>query len=157
MNRETKNPEAIAPRQHWLAVLAKAEESELEAGWDSLEHKPDYELLRRPEAGMVMVRARAGNTGVRFNLGEMTVTRCTVRISSGEVGFGYVAGRKSRHAELTALFDALLQRTGGEVSGLVESLVEPLHKAQQERKAKRLTSVAATRVDFSTLVRGEDG
>ncbi len=157
MNRETGTPEAVAHRQHWLAVLAKAGESELEEGWGSLGRKPDYKVLRPPEAGMVMVRARAGNTGVRFNLGEMTVTRCTVRLSSGEVGFGCVAGRKPRHAELTALFDALLQKAGGEGGGLAKSLVDPLHKAQQERKAERLRSVAATRVDFVTLVRGEDG
>ncbi len=33
-----------------------------------------------------MVRGRAGGGGSAFNLGEMTVTRCSVRIATGQVG-----------------------------------------------------------------------
>ena len=66
-------------------------------------------MLRGPEAGLVMVRGRAGGGGSPFNLGEMTVTRCTVRTETGFVGHAYVAGRESRRAELAALVDALMQ------------------------------------------------
>ncbi len=65
--------------------------------------------MRGPEGGLVMVRGRAGGGGAPFNLGEMTVTRCTVRLGSGLVGHAYVAGREPRRAELAALVDALMQ------------------------------------------------
>ena len=39
-----------------------------------------------------MVRGRAGGGGAAFNLGEMTVTRCTVRTETGFVGHAYIAG-----------------------------------------------------------------
>ena len=68
-----------------------------------------YRVLRGPEAGLVMVRGRAGGGGAPFNLGEMTATRCTVRTEAGFVGHAYVAGRNERQAELAALADALLQ------------------------------------------------
>ena len=54
---------------------------------------PDYVELRAAESGLVMVRGRIGGDGAPFNLGEATVTRATVRLASGEVGFAYVLGR----------------------------------------------------------------
>ncbi|GAB4376283.1 MAG: hypothetical protein Kow00121_23160 [Elainellaceae cyanobacterium] len=70
-----------------------------------------------------MVQGRTGGAGQPFYLGEMTITRCVVRLETPDleeaiasqfpegviVGFGYVAGRSHRHAELAALCDALLQ------------------------------------------------
>ena len=55
-----------------------------------------------------MVRARAGGTGQRFNLGEATVTRCVVRPDAAltgtqQVGVGYVLGCSHRQALLVAL------------------------------------------------------
>ena len=58
---------------------------------------------------MAMVRARSGGTGTRFNLGEMTLTRCAVSLENGVVGIAYVQGRSLRHAEQAAVADALLQ------------------------------------------------
>jgi alpha-D-ribose 1-methylphosphonate 5-triphosphate synthase subunit PhnG len=69
--------------------------------------------LRRPETGLMMVQGRAGGTGERFNLGEITVTRCTLRLGDAAgntpVGVAYVLGRSHRHAQLAATADALLQ------------------------------------------------
>src|SRR3546814_2959337 len=73
-----------AARRRWLSVLAKAGLDELEAAWAGLGERLDYEWLRRPEIGMVMVRARAGGTGEQFNLGQMTVTRCALKLAGGD-------------------------------------------------------------------------
>src|SRR5215470_13757042 len=97
-------------RARWMAALGRADPVRLEAAWAELE-PPPHRWLRRAETGLVMVRGRAGGTGQPFNLGEMTMTRAAV-VVEGEprlIGFGYVAGRAARHAELAALFDALLQ------------------------------------------------
>src|SRR3546814_17158655 len=77
---------AAAQRRRWMSVLAKAEPGEIEAAWERLVEKPDYAWLRRPEAGMVMVRARAGGSGAQFNLGQITVTRCALRLTGGAAG-----------------------------------------------------------------------
>ena len=106
---ETQEPDFVTKRARWISLLARAEPAELDNALKSLEETPGYDLLRPPECGLVMVRGRAGGTGAPFNLGEMTVTRCAVALDTGETGFGYVAGRAQRHAELAALFDALLQ------------------------------------------------
>jgi alpha-D-ribose 1-methylphosphonate 5-triphosphate synthase subunit PhnG len=138
-----------------MAVLAKAESDELEAAWAGLGAAPAYRIVRGPEVGLVMVRGRAGGTGARFNLGEMTVTRCTVELDTGSVGHAYVRGRRRRHAELAAVLDAMLQDAGRRP--LVEALVvDRLAGEQAERRHTAEARAAATRVEFLTLVRGED-
>lgn len=102
-----------------------------------------------------MVGSRAGGTGIRFNLGEMTATRCTVQLDDGTLGHAWIGGRDRRHAELAAVFDALLQDPG-RTSALAASVVEPLARAQAERRRTTVARAATSRVEFFTLVRGED-
>jgi alpha-D-ribose 1-methylphosphonate 5-triphosphate synthase subunit PhnG len=148
-----------AARRRWMSVLAKASVAELEQAIasvrDTLGEVPAYRLIRRPEVGMTMVRARAGGTGRAFNLGEMTMTRCTLRTDDGLVGTSYVAGRSQRHAELAALFDALLQDPERQ-SQVMALVIDPLARTQDLRRNRRVERSAATRVDFFTVVRGED-
>jgi alpha-D-ribose 1-methylphosphonate 5-triphosphate synthase subunit PhnG len=115
---------------------------------------PDHDLLRAPEIGGVMVRGRAGAIGAAFNLGEMTVTRASVKLACGTVGHGYVQGRDKTHARTAALIDALMQT---EAAARVEAQVlTPLRALMQARKDARAAKAAATKVDFFTMVRGED-
>jgi len=144
----------IAERQRWMAVLAKAGAAELEAGFADLSPQPSYGFLRRAEVGLVMVRGRTGGTGAPFNLGEMTMTRCVVRLADGTTGFGHVAGRDKRHAELAAVFDGLLQDPARRPA-LEENLIGPIERRQRAAKVARADAVAATKVDFFTMVRGE--
>ncbi|WP_299399894.1 phosphonate C-P lyase system protein PhnG [Pelagibius sp.] len=144
-----------AERQRWMSVLAKAQLSELEQAWDQVEERPAFQWLRPPEIGMVMVRARSGGTGGQFNLGQMTVTRCALRVDSGATGLGYVQGRSKRHAELAAIFDALLQ-DGGRRAVLDEEVIRPLAAAYDRRRDERSRKANSTKVNFFTLVRGEN-
>ena len=148
-------PPDTSRRQRWMATLAKARPAELEAAWTGLADRPGYRVLRNAEPGMVMVRGRAGGTGARFNLGEIVVTRSAVQLDSGTTGHAYVAGHNARHAELAALFDALLQEAGRTVY-LETAVIAPLAAAQAERHRIAAVKAAATKVDFFTVVRGED-
>ena len=101
-----------------------------------------------------MVRGRVGGDGAPFNLGEATVSRAAIRLASGEVGFGYVLGRDSEKASLIALCDAMFQAV--QHRGDVEAKVlAPLRQQLSARRDARAAQVAATRVDFYTMVRGE--
>lgn len=142
-------------RAEWMGLLARAQEADLEAAWRALE--PDlaaigYDLLRAPQQGLAMVRGRVGGDGQPFNLGEITVTRCSVRLADGTVGHGYVAGRSARHAELAALFDGLLQ-TGAWSDRIRERVIAPLRVSLAMTRARVAAKTAATKVEFFTLVR----
>jgi alpha-D-ribose 1-methylphosphonate 5-triphosphate synthase subunit PhnG len=144
-----------APRRRWMSVLALATPEELEAAWRLVGEPPPYTRLRGPEVGLVMVRARAGGTGLRFNVGETTVTRCAVQLHDGALGQAWVRGRDLRHAERAAVLDALLQDATRRPA-LEERVVEPLARARQVRRGAATARAAATRVEFFTMVRGED-
>ncbi|SFC94772.1 alpha-D-ribose 1-methylphosphonate 5-triphosphate synthase subunit PhnG [Bosea sp. CRIB-10] len=142
----------IATRQHWMAVLARATQGEIDALLQQTGPLPTHELLKAPETGTVMVEGRAGGAGRRFNLGEATVTRCVVRLDSGAMGFSYALGRDGRKARLAAITDALLQ---GEIeTGPLRRGVFALAQKQQAARELASRKAAATKVDFFTLVRG---
>lgn len=144
-----QDPAPQEDRRHWMAVLARASAAELESALAARGALPEYSRLRGPEAGLVMVRGRIGGGGGAFNLGEMTVTRCAVRVADGTVGHAYIAGRDERRAELAALCDALLQdepRDGG-----MHDKVARLRAGQQERRAAEAAKAAATKVQFFAM------
>lgn len=137
-----------------MAALAAARHALLEEGWEALDPKPGYRLLRPVEIGMVLLRGRIAGGGVAFNFGEATVTRAAAALDSGERGFAYLLGRKPREAELAAIFHALLQcpQRRAQVEALV---VRPAEAASKARANADRAAAAATRVDFSALVRGD--
>ena len=114
---------------------------------------PAHEALRRPEAGTVMARGRAGGTGAPFNLGEVTVTRASVRLASGETGHGYAQGRDRAKAVAAALIDAMMQTEAA--PRLRRLVLEPLAAEMAAAAEARARKAAATKVEFFTMVRGE--
>lgn len=140
-----------APRRRWLGVLARAPRETLEAALATLDPAPSWTRLRGPETGLIMVRGRIGGDGAPFNLGEMTVTRCSVALACGTVGHAWVAGRDQRRAELAAVCDALLQTAL--FARLHEVLIEPEARREAAEREHLRRRAAATRADFHTLVR----
>ena len=122
----------IAARQRWMRTLALADPDALDAAWQGWEPKPAVQAIRGPEAGLVMVRARTDGGGARFNLGEATVARATVRLhgeplAAAAVGTSYVLGTDLEHARLAAIFDGLLSDAGQRERVLAE-VIEPLER-----------------------------
>jgi alpha-D-ribose 1-methylphosphonate 5-triphosphate synthase subunit PhnG len=141
-------------RKDWMRILALSERKDIEAACRGLAPLPHYRLVRGPEMGMVMVQGRTGGVGAPFNLGEATVTRCTLQVGHGAAGTAYVLGRDRRHAELAALLDALLQDPARQPE-VMATVVLPLASTLREREVDQTHKTAATRVEFFTMVRGE--
>lgn len=137
-------------RQVWLGILARSSAETLSACLASAPPLPGYSLLRGPEIGMSMVRGRAGGGGAAFNLGEMTVTRCSIRDDDDRVGHGYAAGRDTGHVELIARLDAALQDSSL-YPAYEQTVLVPLAKAEQTRRETLAAKAAATDVQFLTL------
>ena len=141
-------------RKDWMSLLAKAPAQALDQLWTALDLPQEFTWLRAPEVGGVMVQGRTGGTGARFNLGEMTVTRCTLQLDSELVGHAYVQGRDKRKAQQAALVDALMQSPLAD--RLRADLLAPLQDTLDTARATRAARAATTKVDFFTLARGED-
>ena len=137
-------------RRHWMSVLARASAEDMERRLAACPPMPGHVRLRGPETGLVMARGRAGGGGAPFNLGEMTVTRCTVRTTGGQIGHAYIAGRDARCAELAARVDAGLQDPAL-AEALRREVIEPLAAAQAAARQDSARRAAATRVQFFTM------
>ncbi|MDP5219005.1 phosphonate C-P lyase system protein PhnG [Ruegeria sp. 2205SS24-7] len=146
--------DANTARKAWMSLLARAPEGRAAALLDTAMVRPAFTWLRAPEIGGTMVGARAGATGAPFNLGEMTLTRCTLTLETGEIGHAYIQGRRKADAAAAALIDALMQTDAAEM--LRAAVLDPLQDEQTRAKAARAAKAAATKVDFFTMVRGED-
>jgi alpha-D-ribose 1-methylphosphonate 5-triphosphate synthase subunit PhnG len=142
-------PPATEDRQRWMAVLARAGADAMRGLLEGQEALPEAVVLRGPEVGLVMVRGRIGGGGGAFNLGEMTVTRCTVR-AGGFVGHASIAGRETGRALLAARLDAALQDPARRAA-LLEAVIAPLAAEQAAARVAVAAKAAATRVEFFTL------
>lgn len=152
--RTGAKPESEMRRQ-MMAVLAHAPSSRLAGLWRDASFDVAAEPVRGPETGLVTVRGRIGGGGAPFNVGEATVTRATVRLASGEVGHSYALGRDADKARIAATIDALWQKP--ELRPRLEDLIlSPLRLEHDANATRRAAEVAATKVDFFTMVRGED-
>lgn len=140
-------------RQHWMSLLASARADRLDTLFPR-NQLPKFIYLRKPETGLVMVRGRLGGTGSPFNVGETTMTRCSIRLENGTTGHAFIMGRSHEHAVTAAVCDALLQ--GPDSTELAQTVVAPLAQERAERERQFALKNAATKVDFFTMVRGDD-
>lgn len=147
-----------AERKRRIELFARATGEELRNALKDLGTIPDVALVRGPETGLVMVRGRMGGTGSLFNLGETTVTRATIRLVGGSadgiIGHGQRLGGDKQATQISAILDAL----GGteDHAAKVSALADRISARLQAEDAVLSDETAATRVDFFTMVRGDD-
>ena len=145
----------FAERRVRLDILAQSDGAMLAERWRALGVDPVCTFLRGPEAGLIALTGRMGGGGAPFHFGEATATRATVRLEDGAVGHAMVLGRDPAKARYVALIDALAQ-DAAMAPMIEETVVAPLRDALAARDAKRAGETAATKVDFFTMVRGDD-
>ena len=153
MTAFTDPTHSTAQRQAWLAVLAHAPRAALAEHAERCALGQAFDWLREPETGLALVRARIANRGDRFNLGEVTLTRCIARVSVGghaTAGVGHVLGRDDQRARWVAQLDALLQQPSLQAPLLAE-VIAPLCALRKDTLAQEQARHAASRVAFYTL------
>lgn len=153
----TSESAAIAQRKEWLSVLSRASEQELLVGFDRLGGIPEAHDVKPAVVGSVMIEARAGGSGQRFNAIEATVTRCVVQVDQ-RLGVSYALGRDTSRARLSAIADALLQGVQNDKAAfeaMKSVLVAPVAYRIESKRREKSRKAAATKVEFFTMVRGE--
>ncbi|MBN9081424.1 MAG: phosphonate C-P lyase system protein PhnG [Rhizobiales bacterium 62-17] len=143
------------PRRDRMAILARSNGGRLRDLWSTLGLDPAYKSVRGPESGLVMLRGRVGGTGEAFNVGEATITRASIKLEDGSIGHAMALGRDVEKARLSAVIDALCQDTAM-AARIDAALIAPIKSELDAADEERRQETAATRVDFFTMVRGED-
>lgn len=142
-------------RRNRMAVLATANTAALIECWNKLDIDPEFTMPRAPQTGIIGLRGRIGGGGDAFNFGEATITRATVKLASGSVGHAYALGRDHTKAKLSAIIDALALDADWSVR-IENEIIAPLQRKISSRDEQRAAQTAATKVDFFTMVRGEN-
>jgi alpha-D-ribose 1-methylphosphonate 5-triphosphate synthase subunit PhnG len=150
---DNTGPNRSTPRPEWMALLSRAPLPLLEQAL-AAQAGDSPQWLRKPETGLYMVQGRAGGTGERFNLGEITVTRCALRVGGegSAVGVAYVLGRNHRQAQLAAVADALLQDPARH-EALDGAVLQPVRQHLALQQSQRAARALSTQVDFFTVAR----
>lgn len=151
----TPNDNAPSARKKVAHLLARALPQELEQALQTTAGDETVTPLRGPETGLVMLRGRIGGGGANFNLGETTVSRASVKLSDGLVGHGHCLGTDRKKAQMIAIFDALFQRPAM-AEKLEKALLSGVRRRVESESTKQAEETAATRVDFFTMVRGDN-
>ncbi|MFH2058198.1 MAG: phosphonate C-P lyase system protein PhnG [Pseudomonadota bacterium] len=144
----------VINRKDWIGLLGSADPADLESALEKLNPTLEYTHIVKPETGMLMVQAKADGSNGRFNLGEITISKCILQINGQYMGAGWTMGSNLRHAELAALFDGLFQDPVFQKT-LDNTLIPLLKEKQQALNDCRLKDAADTKVEFFTLKRGE--
>jgi len=144
------NEPALSDRAVWLGILARSGCDLIESHLQSAPALPEFTLLRGPETGMAMVRGRIGGAGAPFNLGEITISRCSIRDATGAIGHGYATGRDLAQVELIARLDAALQNPDLHAP-LTTKVLAPLAARIAARRAGIEAQAQETEVKFFTL------
>lgn len=140
----------LGDRAVWLGILARSGFDDIMVHLRSAPPLPDFTLLRHAETGMAMVRGRIGGAGAPFNLGEITISRCSIRDATGAIGHGYATGRDLRQVELIARLDAVLQNPALHAP-MAATVLTPLAARIADRRAAIEAQARETEVKFFTL------
>ena len=138
-----------------MGLAARATTAEIEHAL-AIVGRPDFTDIRKPEIGLVMLRGRMGGDGAPFNLGEATVT--PRRRAARRRASRHLLRARPRPAEARGSRRCSTRSGSAASATCIETrFIEPVAPAlTRERDARRRAETAATRVDFFTLVRGED-
>jgi alpha-D-ribose 1-methylphosphonate 5-triphosphate synthase subunit PhnG len=139
-------------RAAWMSVLSCARRADLEPYWHGFADQAQFTWLKKPEFGAVLVRGRINGRDAEFNVGELTLTRCSLQLGDGPVGVGYVAGCDKRHATMAAVFDALLQVADARGTR-ARGVINELRAALATRRSAVAEKTEASRVDFTMAMR----
>jgi alpha-D-ribose 1-methylphosphonate 5-triphosphate synthase subunit PhnG len=153
INGMTGSSDINEQRKEWITLLGSADPDWLEQQKTALGLNPTPDFMVRPETGMIMMQARQDGAGPRFNLGEVTVSRCILKLD-GVMGYAMVMGADLRHAELAALFDAMLQMPEPGHK-LWADIIPALRQRQKESRDKAARDARSSKVEFFTMKRGE--
>jgi alpha-D-ribose 1-methylphosphonate 5-triphosphate synthase subunit PhnG len=90
-------------------------------------------------------------------LGEVTVSRCALRLSGAQadttvVGVAYALGRSHRQVGLAAVADALLQDSAQQ-DLLEQTLLSPVRQHLALLRSQRVQRAQSTKVEFFTVAR----
>ena len=139
-------------------LLGQSPLEDLSQWVDRVKEKGAIAILKEPQAGLIMMRAKESAADTVFNLGEVLVSDCTVTVD-GHLGYGLVLGNKPRRAEAAAILDAVFQTADKkwiELKTAMQPWLEEQKLNRQKKEQWEFERIAHSKVDFETMAGGRE-
>lgn len=120
---------------------------------EKIEALGSIETIKRPNMGLVMMRAEESVENAVFNVGEVLVSEATVSVD-GMLGYGISMGNEQEKAEVLAMIDAVYHSEDKKWLPIINSFNLWLKEQQEIQYQKKLSEFQITKrsfVDFNVM------
>lgn len=138
-------------RKKRFEILARADSATLSPIAEEVLRTAKVDVLKKPETSLVMLRALDSITGDPFNMGEVLVTECEVRLGN-HVGYSLIMGEEPERALAAAIIDAALESGRASAPSIEGKLWQEEQRLRTERRQENAL-IGRTRVNFEIVRR----
>lgn len=134
-------------------ILCNINQEKLREYCDEVIKVGNLEVIKEPSIGLVMARSKESVNQAVFNLGEVLITDCTVKLDEA-FGYGVVMGNNREKAKYIAVIDALMHLESPTYKDLNKELEEMLkeeEKLQKKSKMEEFARVNKTKINFNSM------
>ena len=130
-------------------VLMQSQSDKVDALSEKLKKTIPFEIIKKPEEGLMMFRMQESIENIAFNVGEVLVTQAEVKVENS-LGYAMIMGMNKESALNKAFLMGIL------AAGLPESTeIIDLAYVVKEEKVKKMKEereiINSTRVKFETM------
>jgi len=134
-------------------ILSQCAMEDLRQWEKQIKEAGQVKILKEPQLGLVMMRAKDSVQQQIFNLGEVLVSECVVSVD-GQQGYGVVMGNQPYRAEVMAVIDAVFHSRGAKWETLLIAIncwLEEQRKAQKREQQQEFNITGRSNVDFEIM------
>lgn len=134
-------------------ILINMNYEKLEQIYLMIKNKSNISIIKAPSLATVMVRANESVKNTTFNLGEILVTECSVKVDES-LGYGIVAENNEKKAICLATIDAVLHSNNNKFDELKNYINKSIYEESlryEQELINEFSLINKTKVQFNTM------
>ncbi|HBG5344906.1 TPA: phosphonate C-P lyase system protein PhnG [Clostridioides difficile] len=134
-------------------ILINMNLEKLEKIYSMIKDTSSISIIKEPNLATVMVRANESVKNTTFNLGEILVTECSVKVDES-LGYGIVAENNNRKAIYLAVIDAILHSNNSKFDELKKYINKSVYEENlryEQEIIDEFSLINKTKVQFNTM------
>lgn len=134
-------------------MLINMDLGELEKIYSMIKDISSISIIKDPNLATVMVRANESVNNTTFNLGEILVTECSVKVDES-LGYGIVAENDDKKVVYLAAIDAVLHSNNtkfDELKNYINKSVYEENLRYEQEIIDEFSLINKTKVQFNTM------
>jgi len=136
-------------REDIFEIFMQADLNKISFLADKLKSKYDFEILKKPEQGLIMYQMEESVEKINFNVGEILVTQVEVRYNKS-IGYAVVFGINNEKALNNAIVMCVYEEDLPEKKDII-NLAEQLKLEDIEKMKDEREIINSTRVKFEVM------